>query len=60
MPTVAVLPFVAAGNDPEQSDFARSLTHEVSAYLSTSPYVQIRALEVVVIGPQAFPRAGVG
>jgi class 3 adenylate cyclase/TolB-like protein len=37
MPTVAVLPFVAAGNDPEQSDFARSLTREVSAYLSTFP-----------------------
>jgi class 3 adenylate cyclase/TolB-like protein len=44
MPTVAVLPFVAAGNDPEQSDFARSLTREVSAYLSTSPYVHTLAI----------------
>jgi adenylate cyclase len=37
MPTVAVLPFVVVGNDPEQSDFALSLTREVSAYLSTFP-----------------------
>jgi class 3 adenylate cyclase/TolB-like protein len=44
MPTVAVLPFVAAGNDPEQSDFARSLTHEASAYLSTAPYVHTLAI----------------
>ena len=44
MSTVAVLPFVAAGNDPEQSDFARSLTHEVTAYLSTSPWVYTLAI----------------
>ena len=37
MPTVAVLPFTTQGNDPEQIDFARSLTREVSAYLSTFP-----------------------
>jgi adenylate cyclase len=36
MPTVAVLPF-NGGSDPEQGDFARSLTREVSAYLSTFP-----------------------
>ena len=36
MPTVAVLPF-NGGGDPEQGDFARSLTREVSAYLSTFP-----------------------
>ncbi len=36
MPTVAVLPF-SGGGDPEQADFARSLTREVSAYLSTFP-----------------------
>ena len=44
MPTVAVLPFTTQGNDPEQSDFARSLTREVSAYLSTSPYVHTLAI----------------
>jgi adenylate cyclase len=37
MPTVAVLPFTTQGNDPEQIDSARSLTREVSAYLSTFP-----------------------
>ena len=36
MPTVAVLPF-NGGSDPEQGDVARSLTREVSAYLSTFP-----------------------
>ena len=36
MPTVAVLPF-NGGSDPELGDFARSLTREVSAYLSTFP-----------------------
>jgi adenylate cyclase len=44
MPTVVVLPFVAAGNDPEQSDFARSLTREVSAYLSTFPSAHTLAI----------------
>jgi adenylate cyclase len=43
MPTVAVLPFIGGG-DPEQSDFARSLTREVSAYLSTSPYAHTLAI----------------
>jgi len=43
MPTVAVLPFIGGG-DPEQSDFARSLTREVSAYFSTSPYVHTLAI----------------
>ena len=44
MPTVAVLPFTTQGNGPEQSDFARSLTREVSAYLSTSPLVHTLAI----------------
>jgi adenylate cyclase len=35
LPTIAVLPFKAS--ESEQSDFARSLTQEVSAYLSTYP-----------------------
>ena len=35
LPTVAVLPFSTDGSDPGQSDFARNLTREVSAYLST-------------------------
>jgi adenylate cyclase len=43
MPTVAVLPFIGGG-DPAQSDFARSLTREVSAYLSTSPFVHTLAI----------------
>ncbi len=37
MPSVAVLPFVVEGNDTAQDDFARSLTREVAAYLSTFP-----------------------
>jgi TolB-like protein len=37
MPTVAMLPFTTQVNDPEQIDSARSLTREVSAYLSTFP-----------------------
>ena len=36
MPTVAVLPF-NGGGDSEQGEFARSLTREVTAYLSTFP-----------------------
>ena len=44
MPTVAVLPFIAEGNDPAQIDFARSLTREVSAYLSTFPGVHTLAI----------------
>jgi adenylate cyclase len=44
MPTVAVLPFVVGGGDPEQSDFARSLTREVSAYLSTFPSARTLAI----------------
>ena len=43
MATVAVLPF-NGGSDPEQGDFARSLTREVSAYLSKSPYVHTLAI----------------
>jgi adenylate cyclase len=43
MPTVAVLPFTTQGNDSEQGEFARSLTREVSAYLSTSPYAHTLA-----------------
>jgi TolB-like protein len=34
-PLIAVLPFTTLATDPEQSDFARNLTREVSAYLST-------------------------
>ena len=44
MPAVAVLPFTTQGNDPEQIDFARSLTREVSAYLSTFPGVHTLAV----------------
>ena len=41
-PMVAVLPFAAAGS-ADQDEFARSLTHEVSAYLSTFPGMRIFA-----------------
>ena len=45
MPTVAVLPFcVVDGNDPAQDDFARGLTGEVSAYLSTFPDMHTLAI----------------
>jgi adenylate cyclase len=44
MPTVAVLPFVAEGTDPFQDDFARGLTGEVSAYLSTFPDIHTLAI----------------
>ena len=44
MPTVAVLPFTTQGNDSEQGEFARSLTREVTAYLSTSPYAHTLAI----------------
>jgi adenylate cyclase len=43
MSTVAVLPF-NGGSDPEQGDFARSLTREVSAYLSTYPSAHTLAI----------------
>ena len=56
MPTVAVLPF-NGGSDPEQIDFARSLTREVSAYLSTFPGAH--TLAIPELGGQALPqRAG--
>jgi adenylate cyclase len=41
-PIVAVLPFANAGSS-DQDDFARSLSHEVSAYLSTFPGMRIFA-----------------
>ena len=44
MPTVAVLPFVVEGNDHAQDDFARGLTGEVSAYLSTFPDMHTLAI----------------
>ena len=44
MPTVAVLPFVVEGNNPAPDDFARGLTGEVSAYLSTFPDMHTLAI----------------
>jgi adenylate cyclase len=41
-PIVAVLPFTNVGNS-DQDNLARSLTHEVSAYLSTFPGMRIFA-----------------
>jgi adenylate cyclase len=43
LPTVAVLPF-RGGGDPAQDDFARGLTGEVSAYLSTFPDMHTLAI----------------
>jgi class 3 adenylate cyclase/TolB-like protein len=53
MPTVAVLPF-NGGGDREQDDFARSLTHEVTAYLSTFP----GAHTVAVADPATLRQSG--
>jgi adenylate cyclase len=44
MPTVAVLPFASAGDGPGEVGFARDLTREVTALLSTSPRAHILAL----------------
>src|SRR5271168_2981651 len=50
MPTVAVLPF-NGGEDPDQTEFARSLTREVSAYLSTFP-----GAHTLAVADPALPR----
>ena len=47
MQTVAVLPFTTQGNDPQQIDLARSLTREVSAYLSTFPGAHTLAIPAI-------------
>ena len=51
MPTVAVLPF--KGGEPGQSEFARSVTREVTAYLSTFP-----GMHTVVVGEPTDATAG--
>jgi TolB-like protein len=51
MPTVAVLPF--KGGEPGQSEFARSVTREVAAYLSTFP-----GMHTVVVGEPTDATAG--
>ena len=51
MPTVAVLPF--KGGEPGQSEFARSVTREVTAYLSTFP-----GMHTVVVGEPTDTTAG--
>src|ERR1700733_14355810 len=58
MPTVAVLPFVVDGNDPAQDDFARGLTGEVSAYLSTFPDMHTLAISdpAAKLDPRNQPR----
>jgi len=57
MPTVAVLPFNGGGN-PEQGDFAQSLTREVSAYLSTFPgiHTQVFAESATKLPPGELAR----
>jgi adenylate cyclase len=54
LPTVAVLPFSADRNDPKQSDFARNVTREVSAYLST--YTDAHTLTMPESAQEAAPR----
>jgi adenylate cyclase len=58
MPAVAVLPFVVEGNDPAQDDFARGLTGEVSAYLSTFPDMHTLAMSdpAAKLAPRNQPR----
>ena len=53
MPTVAVLPF-DGGEDSEQGDFARNLTREVSAVLSTFPGIHT----VAVVDPAHARQSG--